>query len=675
MKFIKLLLVATFFVPLVLVSSRFIFPFVVPKILLFRSLVLLMFAGYILLLAVDWQKYRPSWTPINIAVACFFVSFAVSTFVGVDWYKSLWDNHERMLGLFTILHFVIFYFVITSTFKEWRDWRLLLRMFLFAGLIVMFIGLLQKFNPELLLNRGSGRVSATLGNAIYFSGYGLFLFFIGFLLAAKEPIRLRSLWFWYSIVGGIFGLLGIFFGQTRGTLLGLIVSVLVLLVGYLLTVRMAKKISLILTVLLLLSLTILGLLFVFRKSETVSQIPVLGSLLNSSFASATGQTRVMAWQIAVEAAKVKPIFGWGPNNYYYVFNKYYDPKFLEHGWGETWFDNAHSAIFNTLAVQGAIGLLAYVGLFLIPIIALWRGCRRGLVDKHLAVVGCAFLVAHFVHNAFVFENPTSYLYFFFFLAFVNSQTGDYKSRDVVQSKKGLPLVFVGIIIIVAFFLIYLTNINPARANMRALRGIQAAYLNPVGGLESYKKTISIQSPHIDDIRSDFARTISQIANQLLQTNQPQKIAELNNVIEFSYQELQKNFILHPLDIRLHLEMSQLGAMMFQLTRNSAYLFRSEKDLMEALRISPKRQQIQYVLSMVKLQLGKNDEAVSLLQDSIDNDPKIAEGWWRLAFVYKQINNNEKAKEVIAMAQNKGVQFDAQGQSVISMILAADKTNK
>jgi hypothetical protein len=86
-----------------------------------------------------------------------------------------------MLGLFTTSHYVIYYFIITSVVSTWDDWKLLLRSFLFAGSIVMFIGLLQRyFNPNLLLNRGSDRVSASLGNAIYFSGYGLFLFFVDF---------------------------------------------------------------------------------------------------------------------------------------------------------------------------------------------------------------------------------------------------------------------------------------------------------------------------------------------------------------------------------------------------------------------------------------------------------------------------------------------------------------
>ncbi|MBI5222045.1 MAG: O-antigen ligase family protein [Candidatus Magasanikbacteria bacterium] len=676
---VKVIIGATFFVPLILLPENYIFPFIVPKIVWFRSLAMLMLGGYILLLASNWQEYRVRFTPINVAVGLFFVSFAISTFVGVDWYKSLWDNHERMLGLFTLFHYVVYYFVITSIIKEWRDWKWLLRVFLLAGMIVMIIGGMQKINPEFLINRGSGRVSATLGNAIYFSGYGLFLFFIGLLLALKEGeeiFRLRSLhsggqarqvfWFWYAVIGAIFGFLGIFWGGTKGTLLGLLVAGLVLLVGYLITVRGAKKVRLILTILLVLGVSILGSLFAFRKNEAVTKVPVLGALLNLSLTSGTGETRVMAWQIAIEAWGEKPILGWGPNNYYYAFNKYYQSEFLGHGWGETWFDNAHSAVFNTLAVQGVVGLLLYVALFFVSVHSLWYCWKKGEADKHVFIIGSAFLAGHFVHNAVVFENPTSYLYFFFFLAFINSQTsrklitGSHKEKGKSISI-GLYLA-VGIVILLT---IYSTNVNPALANMASLNTLQSLNTGQMP-VEAYKKAAGIFSPHIDDIRSDFVRGVLQVIPQYVNAGLVDKAKEL---YKLAYDESEKNLALHPLDIRTHLQLSQLiqeGVM--NLKEPTQSLAEAEAVLKDAMTKSPKRQQIIYQLSMLESLMGKPDEAVALLQTAIADDDKISESWWRLALVYAQSGNNEKARETIQMAQDRGMQFDSQGQSAISLIL-------
>ena len=149
--FIKSVLVASFFVPLIAIPDNYIFPFIVPKIVVFRSLVLMMLGAYILLLFTNWQKYRIKLTAINIGVLVFLFSFTISTIVGVDFYKSFWDCHERMLGLFTIFHYIAYYFIITSVITKWEDWKWIFRIFLGAGFIVMFIGMIQKINPEYLV--------------------------------------------------------------------------------------------------------------------------------------------------------------------------------------------------------------------------------------------------------------------------------------------------------------------------------------------------------------------------------------------------------------------------------------------------------------------------------------------------------------------------------------------
>src|SRR3989338_4425360 len=183
---IKLLVYTTFFVPLVLVPSSFIFPFIVPKIIVLRSLITVMLGGYAILLMINWQKYRPQVTPLTLALMTFIASFALSTFIGVDPYHSFWDNHERMLGLFTIMHYGAYYLVCGAIFKNWTDWKWALRAFLCAGSIVMFLGLLQIGDRNFLLNQGSDRIGSTLGNAIYVGGYALFLFFVAALLFLKE---------------------------------------------------------------------------------------------------------------------------------------------------------------------------------------------------------------------------------------------------------------------------------------------------------------------------------------------------------------------------------------------------------------------------------------------------------------------------------------------------------
>ncbi len=675
---IKLLIAATFFVPLIVLPSSYIFPFIVPKIVWFRSLALIMLGGYILLLASNWQEYKIRLTPLNIAIGLFFISFGVSTFAGVDWYHSFWDNHERMLGLFTIFHFTAYYYIISSVIKEWRDWRWILRIFLFAGSIVMFIGFWQKYvDPNFLLNQGSDRVSATLGNAIYFSGYGMFLFFIGLLLFLKEEIKG---WKIFALVGGILGFLGIFWGGTRGTLLGLAFGLLVLCLSYLITLKEYKKTRKMIGIILAVGVALVLLIVGFRNSAFVQKIPGVSRLVDTDFTIKNSKIpRVMAWGIAYDAFKEKPVFGWGPNNYYFAFNKYYRAEFLESGWGETWFDNAHNIIMNTLAVQGGVGIVIYFGLFGAGFYSLIKAYHKKIIDQHVLAIGLAFLVAHFVHNVTVFEDPTSYLYFFFFLAFVNSQSLNHSIIPSLNKKIVTKEVSVGLMVVVGLVValfVYSTDINPARANMTVLDSIRNLGTNPELGMEFYKTAVAIPTPHIDDIRNDFSRTASTIISQVMQENKADKDLKLiQDLYDLSATELLKNQILHPLDIRVNVQLAQLYILETQIKKDSSFALKAESELKDALVKSPKRQQLQFTLAPLELQFGKIDEATKLYQDSINNDPLIGEGWWRLAYMYKQIGQIDLAKKTIQEALNRNVVFDSTGQQVEAEVMGATTTAK
>jgi len=670
---IRILAIATFFIPLIVIPSKFIFPFIVPKILLFRTAALLMLGAYLLLLRIDWQRYRPRLTPLTIAVSAFVLSFAISTFAGVDWYHSFWDNHERMLGLFTILHFFAYYIILGSVFKEKKDWEWFLRYFLIGGGIVMFLGFWQKYvNPEALLNRGSYRVSATLGNSIYFSGYGLFLIGAGVLSA----IWSKGFWRWFAVIVAILGFWGIFGGGTRGTLLGLLASIFVLCVSYLIVYRQNKKLRYSMIGLLVAGVLSVVLIFVFRETSFVSNLPAVGRLVNTDF-KISGSTvpRAMAWGIAVDSWKEKPVFGWGPNNFFFAFNKYYRPQFLESGYGETWFDNAHNIVMNTLAVQGTVGIITYLSVFGTAIFVLWRAYRKNQTDGHMTALGSAFLIGHLVGLITVFENPTSYLYFFFFLAFVNSQISNISAQggqaisNIKLKQYNISFGSLAIVFTVIFLFIYSTNVNPARANMQtldAVRGVMGS-----GDYGFLGQMDNLTSPHIDDIRMDFARSATNVIYANVQAG---KINSVEPMLSQVISELEKNLQLHPLDIRNHLTLADLYGLSGRLKKDVSKIQNAEQLLETALELSPKRQQIKFNLAFNKAMLGKTQDAEDLLRSALADDDKIGEAWWRLAEFLRLDGKIDQAIQIAQEAQEKNIVFDANGQTTMQNILGSQQNS-
>ena len=89
---------------------------------------------------------------------------------------------------------------------------------------------------------------------------------------------------------------------------------------------------------------------------------------------------------------------------------------------------------------------------------------------------------------------------------------------------------------------------------------------------------------------------------------------------------------------------------------------------DALAKSPRRQQVIYSLSALKAQLGKNDEAIKLLDGTITDNSKIGESYWRLAYLYKMLGKMDKVREVLALATKNEVVWDENGQNMLSQIL-------
>lgn len=658
-KFLKVLVYLSFLVPLAVfpseyILSNFIFPFVVPKVLLFRTIVMLMIIPYAFLLYSYRKEFRPSSHPLHYMVLLYFIGLFVSTVSGVDFASSFWDTHERMLGFFTLIHYAVYYFILSSVFKQKEEWKNFQWGFLIAGVVVMLVGLYQRIAPDYLLNQGSWRVASTLGNPIYVGGYGLFLTYLGYLIGMQENIPWKKYLAWS---GAFLGIVGVFISGTRGTMLGLFFSIAVLLGVYLLCLKGHKKIRSAIVALFGLGIIVLGILFAYRTTPVVQNIPSLGRLLNSSLTGDSAGTRLIAWKIAYQGWKDLPIFGWGPNNYYYTFNQYYNPASLYYGAGETWFDNAHNVLMNTLATGGIVGILAYLAIYGAAGFLLVRGYRQKMIDVHFLAVGFAFLAGHLIHNIFVFENVTSYLYFFFFLAAIAALTTERqefkeKARTIPLSVKvGLTVVVVGII--------YYTDIRVGQANHATLNAVRSIYSGQVEtGFMHYEEAKKLSSPHIADIRSDFVRAAAQLVEHAYRNGQTSK--EMQNFLNKVYLEQQATRQERPLDIRVQLLLSQVAMLQYYLEKDVTKLDEAEALLQEAKKISPFRQQLNFSLAIIKTFRGQTEEALVLYREAVEWEPRAGESWIKLGLAtFAQTEKTEDAVKIFEEGVQRGALFTPQ----------------
>jgi len=637
---LKFLVYASFIMPLIVMGNTFIFPFVFPKAIFFRILIELMLGVYVLLCILN-KDYLPRRTPLTLSVLFWLLALFLSSIFGTDFLRSFWGNFERMSGWFTLAHFAVYFLIVTSLFKTWAEWKWLLRWSLLCSLIVGLTGLNFLLSDKSIMKIGGG---GSLGNQIYLANFVLFFIFIAWYLFRKEE---KKVWKILSALYIVVGIYIMMYNGKRGPFVGLLAGVFVAAFLYSLFTKIKKWRVIGLSVFAFLIIGG-GLIFAFRQTTFVGNLPAIGPIAKTSLTTGTAETRLIAWGIAWEAFKEKPVFGWGVENFYYAFNKYYNPRSLEHGYYETWFDRSHNIFLDYLSTTGLIGFLSYLSIFAACIWVIIKRFRQKVIQLDELVFFTIFLVGYAVQNFFVFDHLSSYLVFFVVLSLINFFDEDKKnllekvkekiSQKIVPAATNLswmPIVGVGVITI---FLIYSTNVLPARANKEDYQSQILMQKDFGAGFAKMKDTLLINSYHLVDLRNDFARSIISYT----QSPQVSQTPVFKEAARFALEELQKTVVVHPLELQSLISLSQYYALFGDLNK-------AEEVLAKAQELSPKRQQVTYLLVRVKVMNKNYQGAIDLLNQTIKDDEKIPDSYWYLALIYIDLGDAKKSYDNLKLA--------------------------
>lgn len=658
---IKILIFAALIVPLIVMGNSYIFPFVFPKAIYFRIVTEIMLALYIILCVVN-KDFLPRRSAISLATLFWVLALFLACVFGADFNRSFWGNFERMSGWYTLVHFAIFSLITSAIARNWNDWKWLLRWSLVLGLIVGCTGL-KAFVPEnSILRMGGG---GSLGNSIYISNFILFNVLIAWYLLRKET---NKFWKGYALVLGLLGIWIIFVIDKRGPFIGLLGGIFLGALLYGLFSK-EKKIK-ILTVTLLMIIVLSGVgIFSARKTSFILNLPIIGNLANTSLSSGTAETRLIAWNIAIQAWKEKPVFGWGPENFYYAFNKYYNPRSLEHGYYETWFDRSHNIFLDYLSTSGIVGFLSYLGLFVAIGWVLVKSYLKKQIDLDFLVFISVFFTAYAIQNVFVFDHLSSYLLFFLILAmtdiFCTVEKENVKDKVVkiikdISKKKNneWPIVVSIFVGLVALVVIYQTNIKPAQANNLDFQAQRVLQSNLGEGFSKIKEALATSQVNETDMRSDFSRAILSLSV----SPEVRKDPVFNEAVKFSMDETRQTILDHPLEIQGFLLLGQYYAMAGQLNE-------AQKLFSQAQSLSPRRQQVAYMWVRLKMAVRDFDGSIALLNKTRDDDTKIPDTYWYLSLVYAEKGDKELAWQNLkeAIANGKDFAQKSEGEYALSIL--------
>ncbi|MBI5912975.1 O-antigen ligase family protein [Candidatus Azambacteria bacterium] len=360
---------------------------------------------------------------VKIALLTFAVAATLSTLFADNPVTSFWGSSARMDGLFTLFHFVIFFFMLAASFAE-NAWRRLMQVSVGAGTFAALYGIAQWFGAPFVVASG-GEIFGTLGNPSYLALYLLFTVFLAHHLAQQESKRETAILLYCAAAIQVIALL---LTQVQAATLALAAGALVAAYPHI-----RARITLTRSAVALISIG--ALIFLFSFSANFAKLASL------SEGGASLYNRIAVWRIALSGIAEKPLFGHGANNFesYYLAQKNMGGVPLP-ATGET-FDKPHNAYLELAFSYGIVGLAAY--LFFVGMII-----RRARAFPAL----WGALMSYLAFLFFFFDTFASLLVFFFVAAFLFSSSPEENSDSAVQKTVSpFTLVAGGIALAAIFF--------------------------------------------------------------------------------------------------------------------------------------------------------------------------------------------------------------------------------
>lgn len=578
-------------------NSSYWAPFSPAKYLLMTFLTILVIFLY------SWGKIvekkdndlRASFSTIDIGLIVFGIVLIISGIFGFDVHNSFIGNIGQSLNIILILKLILFtFFVRYFTTKDVSFIRDIISVSFITSIIVAIIA----YTDKSLISYSTG--GSTIGNTSYLGAYLLFNFIFGIyliyiykkkwikflLVAGLLIIAFNPVYFNNEIFRGIVSFRDVLdnpfkiIGSANGAVIGLIVSVItiVLLSFNLFTNKYLKNIGNILFISFMGAILTVGILFANPESK-----------IHQWYVQEKSPNRFVFWEIARSGFIERPLLGWGPNNYDYVFQKNFDARLLDNNhYPELWVNQPHNIVWDYLVNTGILGLLAYLLLFgSVIIYSLFLIYRENSKYRFLGIVTVGILIGYFVQNLFVFDTITTYLMYFMIIGIIS---GISIKKEIVLNEywNTIKKYFFAIILIVSLPIFYYFFLLPIKE------------VKQLGRLTSEKNIANISKMHnnlsnisyiggINDtafIFDKFSEKIINLVEKIPKKDAPFLKKEIDSFIQTLEVEIEKQ----PNNFRSYIVLAKLSNYQAILLKDTPdqviYIEKSKKALEKAQSINP-----------------------------------------------------------------------------------------
>ncbi|MEK7578372.1 MAG: O-antigen ligase family protein, partial [Patescibacteria group bacterium] len=644
LKLIKFGIGFILFIPLY-VGGSFFFPFIFPKIWLFQLATEIIFFFYVVL-AISDSRFRPKFNLVLGAVLLLTLILIITSFTGVDIFRSFWGNTERMSGVIAWFHFVAVAVILSSVLspfggspeggKNEREWRNFFGIAVVVGVLEFFYVLAQYFGA--LWTWLPGSQIGTIGNTDLLGMYAIFSAFFALYLwrnSSKPDFRNspKSNFGYFWAMAFFLNIGTLYFASSRGAILGFGAGILV----YALTQVWQKPQTRKVFAAIILILVVLGaIIWLARGAEFVKKTSQLTRIVNFSLKDDTVQQRFTEWGIAWNAFRARPVFGWGPNNYLYLHNAFLNPRVYD--LRETNFDRAHNAYLDYASMSGILGLSGYLFLIAVLFWTFW---------KNKLWVLASLVIAYSVSSFFVFDSPASYIALFLTIGFAiyvrnGSTDNPHKSASIKPQTIAAISIFY---FLVSIFLIWQVSIKSAVANYKfatAFSGLGSGALTPAQAFESYQKSLKYETLGASEFRNQYSQWLRSGISRF-------PVEERLAVVDFGINQLEKEVKDHPL-VFSYLNLGQIyyfksmgaadDSLKISLWQKSAQAYE------KAIELSPKRLEVYYSYLQLALTAKDYNRAVDLTKKTTEFAPNYGQNWWYLGIANISAGHDDEASRAI-----------------------------
>jgi O-antigen ligase/tetratricopeptide (TPR) repeat protein len=593
------------------------FPYITGRNFVFRIIVEIAVILWGALICLN-RQYRPCSTPLLKAATVFMVVVFFADLLSSNPQRALFSDYEKMEGFVGFFHFYLYFLLLVSTFRTERDWTLFFAVAIGTSAAVSLIAVMQKIGVELPLPDGGIRVHSTIGNASYLASYTLLsTWLIGLLVA-----RYRMGWGYVLALVCILllNVATIYFTATRSALLGLFVGVGLVLVCVALFAPIAEEKRALVrrsAVGLLVIIAVLPLvIWLLRETAFVQQGDILRRLTDYSFASYTAgdtiSTRLMIWQIAWRGIVERPLLGWGQENFYLVFQKYFDSGLYGK---EAWFDRAHNIVLDWALHAGLLGLIAYGALWGVTWQSLYRRVRDGHIRLWQGLFVGVFLVSYLVNSQFQFDTFNTYFLFFALVAFIavaGALVGEVPTRDGSfngQMRWRVAAISASALMVLSLYFFNAKPLLQARLSMRAMdlseRALSSGDMGIDEMIDAFSQALRYDSMGVSQVREDAGSLV-----QAVVSSPHWREEEKMRYVSFVLSELRKETFSSAKNIKHLLMVSEV----LYVARFLDPAFASEgvKVLRKAAELSPNKQLIHIEIARMYLHWNDYDSALEWL---------------------------------------------------------------